>query len=68
MGHDNVLIHVIEHNIVLTQIFIFQQAKTGKWSDVISNLTCNIEQARIISMICNEREIKLNDYSELDKV
>jgi len=36
MGHDNVLIHVIEHDIVLTQDIIFQHAKTGKLSDVIS--------------------------------
>jgi len=36
MGHDNVLIHVIEHDIVLTQDIIFQHATTGKWSDVIS--------------------------------
>ena len=36
IGHDNVLIHVIEHDIVLTQDIIFQHKKIGKWSDVIS--------------------------------
>lgn len=36
MGHNNVLIHVIEHDIVLTQDIIFQNKKSGKWSDVIS--------------------------------
>ncbi|MDO9465096.1 MAG: transposase [bacterium] len=35
MGHDNVLIHVIEHDIVLTLDIIFQHARTGKRSDVI---------------------------------
>ena len=36
MGHDNVLIHVIEHDIVLTLDIIFQHSQTGKWSDVIN--------------------------------
>ena len=35
MGHDNVLIHVIEHDIVLTLDIIFQHTRTGKWSDII---------------------------------
>ena len=35
-GHDNVLTHVIEHDIVLTLDIIFQHAQTGKWSDIIS--------------------------------
>lgn len=35
MGHDNVLIHVIEHDIVLTLDIIFQHSRTGKWSDII---------------------------------
>lgn len=35
MGHDNVLIHVIEHDIVATLDIIFEHKKTGKWSDVI---------------------------------
>lgn len=36
MGHDNVLIHVIEHDIVLTLDIIFQHKHIGKWSDVLS--------------------------------
>lgn len=36
MGHDNVLIHVIEHDIVLTLDIIFQHKNIGKWSDVLS--------------------------------
>jgi len=36
MGHDNVLIHVIEHDIVLTLDIIFQYSQKGKWSDVIA--------------------------------
>jgi len=36
MGHDNVLIHVIEHDIVLTLDVLFQHARSGKWSDVLS--------------------------------
>jgi hypothetical protein len=36
MGRDNVLIHVIEHDIVATLDIIFEHAKTGKWSDVLS--------------------------------
>jgi len=35
MGHDNVLIHVIEHDIALTLDIIFQYNQTGKWSDII---------------------------------
>jgi len=35
-GHDNVLIHVIEHDIVLTLDIIFEHNRTGKWSDIIS--------------------------------
>lgn len=36
MGHDNVLIHVIEHDIVATLDILREHEKTGKWSDVIS--------------------------------
>ena len=36
MGHDNVLIHVIEHDIVTTLDIIYEHAKTGKWSDVLN--------------------------------
>ena len=36
MGHDNVLIHVIEHDIVLTLDIIFQHNQTGKYSDIIN--------------------------------
>ena len=36
MGHDNVLIHVIEHDIVLTLDIIFQHSRNGKWSDIIN--------------------------------
>lgn len=35
-GHDNVLIHVIEHDIVLTLDIMFQHARTGKWSDILN--------------------------------
>lgn len=35
-GHDNVLIHVIEHDIVLTLDIIFNHFQNGKWSDVLS--------------------------------
>ena len=35
MGHDNVLIHVIEHDIVATLDILHQHAKNGKWSDVL---------------------------------
>lgn len=35
MGHDNVLIHVIEHDIVATLDILYEHAKTGKWSDVL---------------------------------
>jgi len=36
MGHDNVLIHVIEHDIVATLDILHEHAKTGKWSDVLN--------------------------------
>lgn len=36
MGHDNVLIHIIEHDIVLTLDIMFKHARTGKWSDIIA--------------------------------
>jgi len=35
MGHRNVLIHVIEHDIVATLDIIYEHKKTGKWSDVL---------------------------------
>jgi len=35
MGHDNVLIHVIEHDIVATLDILHEHKKTGKWSDVL---------------------------------
>ncbi len=35
MGHDNVLMHVIEHDIVATLDILYEHAKTGKWSDVL---------------------------------
>ena len=35
MGHHNVLIHVIEHDIVATMDIIYEHKKTGKWSDVL---------------------------------
>ena len=35
-GHDNVLIHVIEHDIVATLDIIYEHAKSGKWSDVLN--------------------------------
>jgi len=35
MGHDNVLIHVIEHDIVATLDILREHEKTGKWSDVL---------------------------------
>lgn len=34
-GHDNVLIHVVEHDIVATLDIIYEHTKTGKWSDVL---------------------------------
>lgn len=34
-GHDNVLIHVIEHDIAATLDIIHEHAKNGKWSDVL---------------------------------
>ena len=36
VGHDNVLIHVIEHDIVATLDILHEHAKTGKWSDVLN--------------------------------
>ena len=36
MGHDNVLIHVIEHDIVATLDILHEHKKTGKWSDVLN--------------------------------
>ena len=36
MGHDNVLIHVIEHDIVATIDILYEHLKTGKWSDVLN--------------------------------
>ena len=36
MGHDNVLIHVIEHDIVSTLDILREHEKTGKWSDVLN--------------------------------
>lgn len=36
MGHDNVLIHVIEHDIVATLDILREHKKSGKWSDVIN--------------------------------
>ena len=35
-GHDNVLIHVIEHDIVATLDIIYEHLKTGKWSHVLN--------------------------------
>ena len=35
MGHQNVLIHVIEHDIVATLDIIYEHKKSGKWSDVL---------------------------------
>jgi hypothetical protein len=36
MGHNNVLIHVIEHDIVATLDILYEHRKTGKWSDVLN--------------------------------
>jgi hypothetical protein len=36
MGHNNVVIHVIEHDIVATLDILYQHKKTGKWSDVLN--------------------------------
>ncbi len=36
MGHDNVLTHVIEHDIVATLDILYEHSKTGKWSDVLN--------------------------------
>jgi hypothetical protein len=35
MGQNNVLLHVIEHDIVATLDIIHEHEKTGKWSDVL---------------------------------
>ncbi len=35
MGHDNVLVHVIEHDLVATLDLLHERARTGKWSDVL---------------------------------
>ncbi|MDP7077897.1 MAG: hypothetical protein QGI64_06505 [Desulfobacterales bacterium] len=36
MGHDNILIHVNEHDIVATLDILHGHHKTGKWSDVLN--------------------------------
>ena len=36
MGHDNVLIHVIEHDIAVTLDILYEHRKTGKWSGVFN--------------------------------
>ena len=36
MGHDNVLIHVIEYDIVATLDILSEHSKTVKWSEVLS--------------------------------
>ena len=36
MGHDNVLIHVIEHDIVATLDILYEHSRTRKWSDVLN--------------------------------
>jgi hypothetical protein len=36
MGHDNMLIHVMEHNIVATLDILQEHEKIGKWSDVLN--------------------------------
>jgi hypothetical protein len=36
MGHNNVLIHVIEHDMVATLDILYEHTKTGKWSDVLN--------------------------------
>jgi hypothetical protein len=36
MGHDNVLIHVIEHDIVATLDILYEHNRTGKWSDILN--------------------------------
>jgi len=35
MGHDNVLLHVIEHDLVATLDLLHEHTRTGKWSDVL---------------------------------
>jgi hypothetical protein len=35
-GYNNVLIHVIEHDIVATLDILREHEKTGKWSDVLN--------------------------------
>lgn len=36
MGHHNVLIHVIEHDIVTTLDILHEHRKSGKWSDTLN--------------------------------
>ena len=36
LGHDIVLIHVIEHDIVATLDIFYEHNKTEKWSDVLN--------------------------------
>ena len=36
MGHDNVLIHVIQHDIVATLDILQEYEKSGKWNDVLN--------------------------------
>ena len=36
MAQDNVLIHVIEHDIVATLDILREHEKTEKWSDVLN--------------------------------
>ncbi|MBA7621160.1 hypothetical protein ES703_28518 [subsurface metagenome] len=36
MDHDNVLIHVIEHDIISILDILYEHSKTGKWSDVLN--------------------------------
>ena len=35
-GHDNVLMHVIEYDIVATLDILHEHEKAGKWSDVLN--------------------------------
>lgn len=36
MGHDNVLIHVIEYDIVATLDILHEHENPGKWSAVLN--------------------------------
>ena len=36
LEHDNVLIHVIEHDIVATLDILYEHKKSRKWSDVLN--------------------------------